>query len=182
MITHKRDFLAKWNAGVLGNRLRVFNNLAELQQSNYRGKIGIRSRRPDNRNTLYHIPFENLGYNIRELIFNGFMTLEEMYFGESAPDEHLILQGEFLDNFDRYLMIDRQKTQMKKVKWNQYSEQYQGLQSEMILRGSMNENSWEDFQELRDRYPGHIIEFTVYGVCLGHLPHRNTIFWETRLY
>jgi hypothetical protein len=188
MITHKKDFLNLWSKGTLGNRLRTFPNLDELRVSGYRGPVSIRSRRPDSRYTLYHIPQERLEDQIHFLILTEKMTAEEMYFGESAPDEHLVLQGEYFDGeangqiFDRYLMVDRQKTQMKKVLWNQRSETYSGLSSILLLQSVMDPDSCEDFRTLLRTYPNHVIEFSVYSVILGHLPHRNTLIWELRSY
>lgn len=186
MFFEKDDFLIAWNNGILGNKLRSWDSLEELYASGYQGLLSIRSRVPDHRKTLYHIPFDQLTRSIDGLILNNSMRLDEMYFGESAPDERLVLQGEFFHGegqmgsfHNRALTISREKTQMKKAKiW----EHHDGLPAEMLLRSVMNENSWADFNDLRELYPDHAIEFSVYDICLGSCAGRNVLIWEVRRY
>ncbi len=107
------------------------------------------------------------------------MHLDDMYFIEPAPDEHLVIQGEFFNSFDRYLMVSAEQVVMKKTKlWSHVT----GLRSLMLLRAAMTTDSYEDFQILLDQYPEHVIEFGCYGINCGDCPGRNTIIWEVRRY
>lgn len=63
-----------------------------------------------------------------------------------------------------------------------YHYEATGLKAEVLLKGAMSPGSYEDFQILRETYPDHVIEFTVYDAPVGDIPHRNTIVWEVRLY
>lgn len=57
-----------------------------------------------------------------------------------------------------------------------------GLVALGMLKSRCDANSYEDLMELLDEYPDSTIEFAVYEVNLGVIPHRNTIIFEVRNY
>jgi hypothetical protein len=207
MIRSKEQFLELWNSGQLGNKLRSWKNLDALKSSGYTGPVGIRSR-DFGWKTMYYVPQERLeAVLLKESRLRG-ARIENLYFGESAPDDHLVLQGEYWVG-EHYLMYSRAKLAMKDalalplgkdkcpshvvatypdMKWPPYDEliayrhEAQGVRAELLLRAAMNANSWDDFQILRDQYPGHVIEFGCYDCELGSVPGRNTLIWELRGY
>lgn len=207
MIKTKREFLDLYQSDKLGNKIRSWPTLKALEASDYKGRVTIRSRQRSWK-TLYNISIGEAHYQV---VYNGG---NDYYFNESAPDDRLILQGEYWNDHTRYLMYSRASLPMKdalalplgqhdltpyfteayKRGWvekdwlkccpNGGQERFQaeGLRAEMLLKASMNTNSWEDFQILRDEYPGHIIEFSCYDCELGSIPGRNTLVWEVRKY
>jgi len=46
----------------------------------------------------------------------------------------------------------------------------------------MTPSSHDDWNELLERYPGHVLEVSIYDRCLGDLPNRNSLVWEVRKY
>ncbi len=46
----------------------------------------------------------------------------------------------------------------------------------------MDGNSRDDFEQIRDMYPGHVIEVSIFERELGKLPGRRCIVWEVRCY
>lgn len=57
-----------------------------------------------------------------------------------------------------------------------------GVSVQFILKHYMNERSYDWTMLLLDRYPDHVIEFTVVDRCWGTVPGYNTLFWEVRSY
>ena len=57
-----------------------------------------------------------------------------------------------------------------------------GLQADQMLRREMTPSSYEDWRLLLDKYPGHVLEVSIYGCCLGDIPSRNALVWEVRRY
>lgn len=59
---------------------------------------------------------------------------------------------------------------------------WEGVAALLLLQRHLNPNSLDDLRVLRDRYPGHVYEFSTMDRCYGMVPGRNTIFWEVRAY
>lgn len=57
-----------------------------------------------------------------------------------------------------------------------------GLQAAALLQKYMCPNSLDWLNELLVRYPGHVVEFSVFSKNWGTLPNFNTVFWEVRNY
>jgi hypothetical protein len=184
VITTKNEFLALWNAGHLGNKPRTWPDLAAALDGDYRGCFSCRDGRPDSRLSRYNVPYDRLIDVVAEMEALG---ARWVHFNESAPDDRLTIQGEYLDGFvggslsgtpwNKYLMWGTEQTQMKRVKQWHHT---QGSASLAILRAYLNDNSWDDFQALLEAYPNHIIEFSAYECFVGNLPGRNTLIWEVR--
>lgn len=206
-IETKAQFRDLWLRGVFGNKPRVWKSYEELQAAGYTGNVSFRMHVPDSRHTRYGVPADGIQAALGELQTVG-IHASDIWFNESAPDDHLLLQGEYTDIerpgyvVDRYLMYSRAKTQMKKalalplaidlyipghLNWSheahcQFRHESEGLRTDLLLQSVMNANSWDDFCELRLLYPQHVIEFSVYDHCVGDCPHRNTLIWEVRDY
>lgn len=59
---------------------------------------------------------------------------------------------------------------------------WEGTAARLLLRRKLNPNSLDDLEILRDRWPGHVYEFSAVEGCFGTVPGRNTIIWEVRAY
>jgi hypothetical protein len=182
MIASKNEFMPLWNAGRLGNKPRTWPDLASALESDYRGCFSCRDGRADSRLTRYGVPYAKLIDVVAEMESQG---ARWVHFNESAPDERLLIQGEYQDGMimpaenprNKYLMWSTEQTQMKRVKQWHHTE---GSASVAILRSYLNDNSWDDLQVLLEQYPNHIIEFSAYECFVGNLPGRNTLIWEVR--
>ncbi|HEY3379724.1 MAG TPA: hypothetical protein VGL77_19795 [Armatimonadota bacterium] len=56
-----------------------------------------------------------------------------------------------------------------------------GLAAQLMLRAAMDAPSWDTLQDIWERYPDAVVEFTVFNRGVGTLGH-NTVFWEVREY
>lgn len=182
-VRNKRENYALLKAGRFGSRLRHWANEAELAADPYGGKVGIRSWRVGFR-TIFGLPQAEVAARLDALEAEG-QPREWFYLSEMAPDEHIVLQGEFFDGSscgafaNRHLTYSTVQAPMKPAlaAETRYAE---GAASEAILRSAMFPASWDDFVAIRESYPDAAIEFSCYSICLGDRPHRNTLFWEVR--
>lgn len=184
MITSKYDYHNQRKTGCFGNELRHWPNIAALiADDTFNGTVTVRSYRPDYRGLQYRLT----KYEAQEMVRHERYP-DDLYFNESAPDENLTIQGEFFHGVgskggfvDRALQISFIRKPMRRA-LAECSQHYTGVASEAILRSYMNDNSWNDFQIIRDEFEDHAIEFSCYNICLGNIPHRNTVIWEVRAY
>lgn len=193
VLTKKQNFRL-WQDGVFGNRLRTWRNPTEwFLLSNGHVPVAIRTLLGGNGpfpfNLRSSVDVQNAWSELRR---QG-IAEASMLVCEQAPDDDILIQGEYRHLDDGYALDGR-------TYWGSFHHSYAlmpmrpalhagsgvytsyGLQSHLLLRSRMNQGSWEDFQSLVSGYPTHVIEVSVYGCCLGNIPGRNTIVWEVRRY
>ena len=61
-------------------------------------------------------------------------------------------------------------------------EEASGLRADLLLSSVMTPSSLDDWEMLTSRFPGHVLEVSVYDRCLGDVPGRNALVWEVRRY
>jgi hypothetical protein len=165
----KQDFYVRYMAGEFGNRLRSWTDPEAFAASGYDGPVGLRSL-DASAPTRYFVP----AAEVRQAWPEGRVVCEH------APDHRQILQGEvILRPCGLYLMYGTEPVPMKQTKVWHHVERSAAI---VILRWALWPASYEDLQELLDRYPDAAIEFSAYDCAVGCLPHRNTLFWEVRRY
>jgi hypothetical protein len=109
---------------------------------------------------------------------------DEVVVCEMAPDHRLVVAGEYHhdplpDGSFRHFFYSTACKPMR-VALREDGQVASGLHATAILRHSMTERSWSDFEEIVLSYPGHVVEVSVYNHCLGDLPGRNALVWEVR--
>ena len=179
-IKNKEEFYDKYQKGLLGNKLRTFNNYSDIYSSGYKGLISIRYSLPNRPEfNKFYVP----AYEIRDVLYNQLIPaggkIEFFRFNESAPDTDLIIQGEYLSSI-RYLNYSYEKANMRKAMDN--SLHAEGVKAKLILRHFANDNSYSMLEDLGEAYPDSVIEFGIYEKCLGEIPGHNIIIWEVRGY
>lgn len=187
MIATKNEFRAKWLAGELGNRPRVWTSIEDLKASGYRGDLSLRVHAASSQHSRYNVKYESIEQITRELQADG---ASGIWYNESAPDDQLVLQGEFFHGtgrsgtfLDRYLMFSWQKTKMKDAfACGQPRSWSEGVMTKLLLASVMTPTAWEQFHGLCNQYEDHTIEFSVYGHDVGIEPHNNVLIWEVRAY
>lgn len=195
-ITDKAIFRRLWLAGELGNRPRVWTSLEALHASKYDGTLSLRIHVPSSPFSMYNVPMKELCRAMWHLAERG-VDNSQVWFNESAPDDCLKLQGEYFHGvkngafLNRYLNFSRAQSKMKDAMLlprfvpslhGDVLQDSEGLRTDEILRAVMTPYSWEEFQELRERFPDHTIEFGVYDCAVGIQPHCNHLIWEIRDY
>lgn len=192
MIADKKTFRQLWLEGKLGNRPRVWTSLADLMRSQYRGSLSLRIHTPSSPHTRYGVHMDELCNVLLELEGKG-VDVNQIWFNESAPDDRLILQGEYFHGqavsgafLNRYFMYSWKQEKMKPAMLRSRDagelHDSDGIMTDLILQSVMMPNSWDEFLGLRDRYPDHTIELGVYDCEVGTNPGCNHLIWEVRMY
>lgn len=180
-----------WQGGEFGNKLRAWRTVNEWRDSGFAGLVMLRTLlsvggsgparhnlRPDEVDDVVQ---EWSGLNI---------PTDAIMVNEVAPDESVVLQGEYRNDIVSYgtgdstwacFYYSRVVKHMREALAEQ-SEVVVGLQADQMLRREMTPSSYEDWRLLLDKYPGHVLEVSIYGRCLGDIPGRNTLVWEVRRY
>ena len=182
-ITTKKQFLKLWKAGELGNRLRVWDTVGELQKSDYRGNVTIRSRHKDSNFFVPSVPYRGLLSKLTQLVRRGANT-RDLYFGEVPLDNSRCIQGELtgIAGSLPYYFFCSSSQQNLRTALEESGYSVHGLTTLGVLRHFMDPNSYDDILGLLEHYPDHVIELSVFDYNLGIVPNRNTIVWEVRAY
>jgi len=204
-IRNKRQFYELWEAGVLGNRTKIFHTLEEALSSG-EPQIGFRElgktgggawtliKREDEECWNDDVPcLENHNANSWET-FHRAVTKEfqlwkaagrTFIMDNSVPNNHSIMQGEICTTFEgvqSFLAVGYGLPPMR-VSIAQGLHKHRGpLETKLLLERYMDPSSRDDLRDLMDMYPDAAIEFTCFDVKVGCFPHRSTIFWEVRNY
>lgn len=186
-IQSKRQNYRLWQGGEFGNKLRAWT-IDEWRESGFAGLIVLRTLMAGGGPCRYNLAPDEVKSVIMDWRASG-IHRDQIMVNEAAPDQDVILQGEYLN--DIYVMNDtvgwgyfrysRAKVQMRDALKNS-SEAAQRLRSDLLLRLAMTPSSHDDWNELLERYPGHVLEVSIYDRCLGDLPGRNSLVWEVRKY
>lgn len=156
--------------GLFGNHLRSWDSLAAVDQDGYTGPCSLRSK-------IVGGPCHNY---IPVAIVRS--MLGDWMINESPDDDRLIGQGEVMRREGGlYLFYSREQAPMR-LALQKSGKVYTGMEAHMLLKSTLDANSWNDLQDLFEFYPSSVIEFSTYSYCLGVYPNRNTIIWEVRDY
>lgn len=173
----KTESLELLRRGALGNTLRTWESFEHLLFDGYQGPLTIRSRVPGSTECYFKVPYWTVLSRA-----SVFWDPTRYYFNESAPDEHLVLQGEVTrETWGLELKYSTKpglvmREAMRDAQWAR------GLVADMLLRAHLDASSYDALMELLDTYPNHVVEFSTYSRALGAIPGRNTVVWECRDY
>lgn len=186
-ILDKRTNYHLWQSGAFGNKLRAWRSLSEWRDSGFAGLVALRSLMDGGGPCEYNIPTEQVESSVKRWLANGHPP-DRLMFNEAAPDQSVLLQGEYLNDIHLggpsywgYFHYSRVKSQMRDA-LKEAPELAQGLRSDLMLRLAMTPSSYEDWLLLLNRYHGHVFEVSIYEGCLGDTPGRNALVWEVRRY
>lgn len=184
-VNTKADFARRYYLGEFGNRSPTWNTLEEFNQDGYDGLVHLR-----NRVTAGETYYDLRPKELRNL-WPSRRDPEQWYCSAMVPKEvetTLLIQGEVQQTYpgSGRCGLDLFYSQVPKpmrVALAEKAEQISGIIASFLLRRYLCPNSYEWLQELLDRYPYHVVEFSTYARCWGTLyPRFNTIFWEVRNY
>ena len=183
-LTDKREMLKLLLSGKLGNHLRTWENILEMaEETDYEGPVTIRCRRINSGLCQYHVKQNEIDSILS--IWLGAdenLTSFDFYFNESAPDEKLIFQGEFMRlNREYVLFMSEQKAPMREAL---KTDGFHMIGPKVLpyLKSKMTKESWSDFVLLHKMYHTAVIEFSVYSCNVGNRPNRNALIWKVRNY
>ena len=177
-ILTKQENYALYEAGILGNKVLTWNSYAEILRSGWKGMVCIRSKKGIERGKMvYNIKIEDIPKYLEN--FGG---EENVIFNQSMPDEHLIIQGEIMnDQKGIHLLYTTIKKPMN-LGLAEENRTVNGPAAEKILFHNLSEESYNEINRLLIEFPESVIEFSTYSVPVGNLPNRNTVIWEVRNY
>jgi len=188
VLTKKQNFRL-WQGGEFGNKLLAWRTVSDWRASGFAGSVVLRVLLPVGGGpTLYNVRPNEVDGVVREWTRSG-VPLEDIMVNEAAPDRDVVLQGEYLNDVYGagddvswgYFLHSRVVRHMRDA-LAERSGVVCGLAADVMLRQAMTPSSHEDWLLLLDRYPGHVLEVSIYGRCLGDTPWRNTLVWEVRRY
>ena len=178
-VLDKADFVRRYAAGEFGNAAPTWPKLEDCLASAARGPFHVRNRTAGGR-TWYNVSRRKLaGVWQRAATEYG---VDGLYISAMAPTPRTVIQGEVMEDVGGWqLTYSTVKLPMRDAL--QACTAYAcGLAAMALVRQAMNERSWNWLRDLLERYPGHVVEFSVYDVCWGTVAGFNTVFWEVRNY
>lgn len=189
----KKQCYRLWQAGEFGNKLRAWS-VDGWRVSGFGGQVKLRTTLGGGGPCS-----DDLSPDAVPLVLGLWerrrgVSPNDVVVCEAADARAAVLQGEYLnDVLGEYLdgvlvggswghfRHSRERLHMREALAAD-SRTSTGLVSGLILREAMTPSSWEDWQLLLERYPGHVLEVSVYDRCVGDVPGRNALVWEVRRY
>lgn len=173
----KEEFYRRYHAGEFGNRPRTWDSLGALLVSDFDGRVTVRSRRPGGP-CRYGVPVSALRDGL------SLTDTADATFNESMPDHLLTLQGNVWLGYDGVQLEystepnvgHRQATSEPLVR------RAARLEALALLRKHLWPSDLEELDELLQRFPEAVVEFSAYRTSVGVLPRRNAVIWEVRNY
>ena len=189
-ILSKKQNYALWQSGAFGNKLRAWRTIDEWLASGFTGSVSLRTLlRGGNGPCIYDVPSDQVLRAIDHWRIVG-VSSNAIMINESAPDDAVVLQGEYLNAIGAlhesvsqwgYFLHSRAQYKMRDA-LRLAPVISQGLLSDLLIREVMTPSSYDDWQILLERYPDHVFEVSIYDRCLGDIPNRNALVWEIRKY
>jgi hypothetical protein len=174
----KQDEVRRFLANEFGNRGQNWHTYEEFAASGYRGLVHLRNRRVAGIATHYNVPAADVKDWWQRL-----RNTRDWHIAAMAPHHCNLLQGE-VQQTERGLSLYYSTAPGLPMRnaLAKDGKQVHGIISVCLLKHYLCQRSYEWLQVLLERYPGHVIEFSTFGVNWGTVPGMNTVFWEVRLY
>ena len=180
-ILSKKENYALYNSGFLGNKPKCWDSIEDIENSDWNGKISVRTKIEGKKLTAYELTFHEAKQKVEEWKSSG-ISEEKITFNQSMPDHKLRVQGEIMRSF-RHLELRYSTLGKPMKKALEDEEKYaKGLKANQLLRANLFARSYDDIIELLNLFPDSIIEFSSYDIQVGNRPNRNTVIWEVRNY
>lgn len=190
-IRSKRQFFELWEAGVLGNRTRLWRTPDDAWQwvktkktriDSPEPMIGFRElRRPGTTGAgkWEKVPWYQMWSAAERWRAEG----RDFIMDDGAPNELTTLLGEVVRT-ERGMVgyLARVALPMRQALTPEYARQYSYLETRLLLERYMDPSSRDDLDAIFELFPDAAVEFACFSVNVGIFPGRNTLFWETRNY
>ena len=192
-IGSKAEFFKLWEAGLLGNRTRLWRDpqqaykwavheVATKDLPFGHPLIGFREIRPygagagkwERVSWLYLLDTCQLWDN----------EDRKYLLDDGCPDDKKTIQGEIcrtIRGWEGFIDTVGTKT-MRPAMAAGHMKPFKGAAVLAILHHYMDPSSMDDVYQILDLYPDATIEFSCFTVDVGVFPGRNTLFWEVRDY
>lgn len=186
-IRSKRQFFALWEAGVLGNRTRLWRDPEEAYREAFLEMklhdVGFRELRKAGSTgagawcKATHSQFWPTVHEWKRAGRNFIMD-------DGVPNEKQTLMGEIVrteKGMEGFITLAT-PLPMRPAMAAGLMKHRGYLETKLLLAQYMDPSSREDLDEILEMFPDHVVEFSCFSVNVGVFPRRNTIFWECRYY
>ena len=180
-IPDKETSYALYDAGKFGNRLRGWQNYAALCRSEYYGQLTMRYAAADSKWCAYKVARKDVSDLMVKWRDEG-ANMTKIRFNESAPDDHLLIQGEIQEHSRNKYMLSYSTNKVTMREAMKHPKSTLGGNAIQVLQEHMALESMRNLRRLFATYPMAVVEFSVYDHNLGDVPDNNTVFWEVRNY
>lgn len=176
------------HAGAYGNRVRQWESLEAWRASGFLEPVAMRTAlQAGGGPKAFNVQPADVELQAHKWMLQG-ISRECIRLSEMV-DGLRILQGQYLN--DVYVQDGEARwgyfwctfaTGAMPIAFKKESRTAFGLRADLLIRSAMTPSSYSDWRELLERYPGHVLEFSVWESCVGDIPGRNAIVWEIRRY
>lgn len=170
-----------YESGEFGNKLRTWKSLYSLQEDCYEGTVTMRYASKYGKWCEYDIPQDGINIILTIWEIEG-ADRNKVRFNESAPDKHLIIQGEFVEDKDYRYILSYSADKVKMRVAMEFPKELLGFKALYLLQKHLSFESMRNMRRLLNTYPNAVVEFSAYDHFLGSTPKNNTVFWEVRNY
>ena len=173
-----------YNAGAFGNKFQTWTNLEAFKQSGFTGMVTLRYRGAAKLTGHWCEPFvesDTIEEVVARWISEG-ADRSKVTVGQVDDLKMITFQGEVqrgIHGFD--LRYSHEFLPMRDA-FAKSQFHASGLKALSLLRYHFDPSSFADLEEIFERWPDAVAEFTTYRVNVGEIPNRNTVFWEVRNY
>lgn len=193
-IKSKAQFFEMWEAGLLGNRTRLWRDPNDAYQwaVEQRAKSSNRFWQLSDKPIIGFRELGRAGGGAWEVVPWRFVHVtaerwngahRRFIMDDGAPEEKTTLKGEVcrtVRGLESYLTTA--KLSMRAAMREGRMKPYGNLATKVALDTFMDPASRDDLEILLELYPDATIEFSCFSVDVGVIPNRNTLFWEVRNY
>lgn len=179
-IASKAEYYALARRHLLGNTIRQWTWEDFQVELNPPRTVGVRSLTTTSQAVQrYDLAYFDLHNHIASCAKWYNINPNDILIDEQAPDHLSTLKGEVMRT-ERYLYMRYDQTPGLRMRQAYPTMKHmEGLSVVRMLKHYMDNDSWEMLNDMFDRYPDAMVEFSCYSVRLGRFG-LNTIFWECR--
>jgi hypothetical protein len=178
-IKTKTEFFKLWQAGLLGNRLRIWDEPEQVPGGV--PIVGLRQIGVAGGGKFAAGPLDEMRAEAAAWRAAG----RRYMVCEAAPDDRATIQGEVqreVGGLRGFLAWPVKDGKRMRDSMRDDAVDVTGLRVKLLLDHYMDPSSRADLDALLEHYPDSVVEFTCYSCLVGFIPGRNTIFWEVRNY
>ena len=180
-IRSKNQFFSAWEAGLLGNRTRLWRRPEDAASASGVIEIGFRELGAAGGGKWQRVPQSEVLATAAQWEREG----RKFIMDDGVPNERSVMQGEVcrtIRGLESFLAVGHGLPPMRQSIAQGLHHTYGYIATKAILDQYMDPSSRDDLDMLLELYPDATIELACFDVEVGNIPHRRVMFWEVRDY
>jgi len=186
-ICSKAESVRLYESGFFGNKGLTWQTLADYYCSGYAGAVVLRYRDPVGGGgpCFYDLHGPEMVRKAVKVAKRRGYDEKHIWINAQMPDHAIVAQGEYwvAETYslapDLFYCSD-EKHQMR-VALQTCSKHVSQVVADDVFRRHMTPAGWANFKWLREAFPGHVLEISLYNEPVGLL-RWNSVVWEVRSY